>query len=375
MLHLSLPGPGRENSMKGSITSRGENTWLIRYYLPGTKKQIAVTFKGNYEDAELELARLLRKAKTGFVTEPEKITVGELLDRWLEIKKDKVEDTSWIKYIQNAKIWKKAGLEFIPLQKLIAIDIERALIRIPGNGKTKDLAYTVLKSTLKKAVQWKLIPHNPMDAVERPRVDKKEQQVLVEDEAARFLQAAKDNRWYALFYLALKTGTRLGELLALEWRHVDLERAEIHIVQTLVTVKGKKKLHPPKTKRSNRKIILDNATVALLKQHKKQRTEDAVRLGYGKVSWVFWVDKTGYPPTQSTILYHIHRLTKKAKVPDLHPHCLRHTHATFLLRQGVHMKIVAERLGHETLTMTDMYSHVLPDSQQEAVKAMKNLDF
>lgn len=95
--------------MKGSITSHGENTWLIRYYLPGTKDQKSVTFKGSYEDAEFKLADLLQKAKTGFATDPEKITVAELLDMWLAIKSGKVKETCWVEYEKKVASWEMLG--------------------------------------------------------------------------------------------------------------------------------------------------------------------------------------------------------------------------------------------------------------------------
>jgi len=360
--------------MKGSIVSRGKDVWLIRYYPPGSRKQKSSTFRGSYEDAELELARLLREVRNGLPTEPEKVTVAELLDKWLEVKKGKVKDTTWYKYQMYVGMWKKTFIADSLLHKLNPLDIEIALSRFNLSPKTISILCVILKTAFKKAVQWKLIPYNPMDAVEPPRIRHKEIQIWSEDEALKFLEVSRGSKYHVLFYLALKTGLRLGELLALEWRNVDLDKGEIYVMQTMVELPTGRCVQSPKTRRSIRRVPLDNKTLVLLKQHKKKCMETAVKLGIGKVKWVFWREQTQQPPTASAIQIAFHKLIKKAGVPDIKFHSLRHTHATFLLRQGIHMKIVADRLGHETVRMTDLYSHILPDSQQEAVKAMERMD-
>lgn len=362
--------------MKGSITKRGENTWLIRFYPPGSKKQKAVTFHGTYEEAEIRLAELIKEAKTGFPTDPEKITVTELLDKYLLVKKGKVKDTTRHTYNTKAKLWKKSRIASHPIQQLNPIDIEIALNEIPGSAQTRLKAYTVLKEALKKAVQWKIIHYNPMDAVDPPKIEKKEPRVWTVKEAEQFLKTAEGHSYYLLFYLALKTGARLGELLALEWRNVDLNKKEMRITQTQAEIDGKViGMQSPKTRKSIRKIPLDDRTIEILMRYKQQREEEAIRRGFGNISRVFWVNKSGGPVRSRYVEKAMHKLARKAGVPDITFHDLRHTHATLLLANHVHMKTIAERLGHETLYMTDLYSHILPDTQQEAVKALDRLGF
>lgn len=362
--------------MKGSITSRGENTWLIRFYPPGSKKQKAVTFHGTYEEAEIRLAELIKEAKTGFPTDPEKITVAELLDKFLAVKKGKVKETTRHAYSAKAKLWKKSRIADFPIQQLNPIDLEITLNELPGSMQTRLKAYTLLKEALKKAVQWKLLPYNPMDAVDPPRVEKKEPRVWTAKEAEQFLKTAEGHPYYVLFYLALKTGARLGELLALEWRNVDLDKKEIRITQTQAEISGKVRgTQSPKTRKSIRKIPLDDRTVEILMVYKHQREEEASRRGFGNISRLFWVDKSGGPVRSRYVEKAMRKLVQKAGVPDIPFHGLRHTHATLLLANNIHMKTIAERLGHETLYMTDLYSHVLPDTQQEAVRALDRLGF
>ncbi|SHJ82393.1 site-specific integrase [Desulfofundulus thermosubterraneus] len=203
-------------------------------------------------------------------------------------------------------------------------------------------------------------------------------QVWTEDEAARFLEvAAKRSKHYPLFVLALSTGMRLGELLGLKWEDVDLEAGFLQVKRTLADRSAIKKVIflPPKSQAARRKIPLDAFTVEVLKRHRKKQIEIHLKKGpeWQGHGLVFCTDR-GRPLYHSEVRSALTRLAHRAKVTPLRFHDIRHTHATFLLRKGIHPKIVAERLGHSSIKITlDTYSHVLPDTQAEAVKAIEGM--
>ncbi|GAB6274765.1 MAG: tyrosine-type recombinase/integrase [Peptococcaceae bacterium] len=367
--------------MRGHIRKRNKDTWTVVVELPrdpitNKRRQKWVAVTGTKKEAEKELARLLYELETGFYTEPSKMTFGEYLDLWLETMKNKVVRTTWNEYMYRIKRWKSTEAAAKPLQGVTVMDIELELQRFNlSPERTKDL-YVTAKEALKKAVSAGILNKNPFDAVRPPRISQKEMKVWTVNEAAVFLESAADNKHYAFFYLALKTGARLGELLALRWEDVDFERKIIQIKHSIANLSGKTVLQPPKTRSAQRTIPVDEATVNVLKNHKKLNTENSLKSGFGRVPWVFWSKKTGRPLYKSNMGRAFRTAIKKAGVTMIRFHDMRHTHATFLLEANVHPKIVSERLGHSSTQITlDRYSHILPNTQAEAVKAIKNLSF
>ncbi|HAG08371.1 MAG TPA: site-specific integrase [Desulfotomaculum sp.] len=367
--------------MRGHIRKRTRDSWTVVVELPrdpvtGKRRQKWVAVNGTKKEAEKELARLINELETGFYTEPSKMTFGEYLDLWLGAMKNKVKQTTWNEYMYRIKRWKNTDTAAKPLQKVTAMDIEIELQKFNLNpSRTKDL-YVIAKEALKKATATGFLSRNPMDAVDPPKVAQKEMKVWTKEEAAAFLKATADHKYYVLFYLALKTGARLGELLALQWENIDLERKTVQVKHSVANISRETVLQSPKTRSALRNIPIDEATVNVLKNHKKLTTERALKLGFGRVSWVFWSSRTGRP----LYLFSASRIFRiavgKSGVPMIRFHDLRHTHTTFLLEANVHPKIISERLGHSSVQITlDRYSHILPNMQGEAVKATKNLGF
>lgn len=366
--------------MRGCIYKRSKNSWTVVVELPRdpvTKKrrQKSVTVKGTKKDAERELARLINEIETGFYVEPSKITVGEYLEKWLEAIRENVKPTTLHTYTGQIKKWKES-LGSILLHKLSAMDIQLAIGKFDVESSTKRSLFATLETALNKAVKWGLLPRNPIKMVDAPRIQQKELRVWTEKETIRFLNVIKGSKHYCFFRLALVTGARLGELLGLQWRDIDFEKKTIHITRTVARISGKILEQPPKTAKARRSVPVDDKTIEILKKHRKKQIEKCLQNGE---SWndeypVFYSFRTRKPLDPSGFEDSIHRYIRKAGVPDISFHGLRHTHATLLLRQGVHPKIVAERLGHANVNITlNRYSHVLPDLQSEAVKAIEKV--
>ena len=191
--------------------------------------------------------------------------------------------------------------------------------------------------------------------------------------AQRLLEAAGTTRQYPLIYLALATGARLGEMLALRWADVDLERGVMEITRTARFFSGEGvTFGQPKSHRSRRPIALSPETLAVLKEHRREQIEERLRVGPGYEDGdLVFADAAGRAVYDSTVRRAFYAIVRAAGLDHLRIHDLRHTAATLMLRAGVNPKVVSERLGHATVSITlDTYSHVLPDLQREAAAAL-----
>jgi integrase len=233
----------------------------------------------------------------------------------------------------------------------------------------------VLHKALSQAVMWSLVPRNVTEAVSAPRPVPKEMRPLSAQEVRKLLEAAGDDSLEALWVLAVHTGMRQGELLALKWTDVDFEAGKVSVRRTLTRESGHFKLAEPKTKKSRRTIKLTSAAAEALRKHLSHQMQDIDRLGdlYRDRGLVF-TSSSGAPLNPSNIRNrNLRRLLLKAELPEIRFHDLRHTCATLLLSKNVHPKIVQEMLGHANVAITrDTYSHVLPGIGDQAALAMEN---
>lgn len=233
--------------------------------------------------------------------------------------------------------------------------------------------FTLLSTILKWAVRSRYISHNPCADVDRPKREESEMRVWGADQLRAFL--AVEDRLMPLFRVLAMCGLRRSEALAMQWRDVDLDAATISVRRARVRVRGEMIDRPtPKTKRGQRSIDLDPATVAVLR---KWRTDQkAERLAWGP-AWTdtgyIFTDESGLPLTPHVIDRRFVRLTRTAGLPEIRLHDLRHTHATLLLSNGVPVHIAAARLGHKAEVMLATYAHVLPQQQAEAAAAVAGL--
>ncbi|HYE64780.1 MAG TPA: site-specific integrase, partial [Pyrinomonadaceae bacterium] len=240
--------------------------------------------------------------------------------------------------------------------------------------------HAVLSTAFKQAVRWGMLARNPCDAVELPRMVRKEMRALSPKEAARFLEAAADDTHGVMFAFALATGMRPEEYLALKWSDVDLQKGTATVRRTVIWRKGGGwYFGEPKTPRSRRTIPLPASTVRALAEHRRHQAEIRLMLGaeYQNNDLVF-ASSEGTPLSlRNLILRHFKRILRRAELPDsIRLYDLRHTCATLLLAAGENPKVVSERLGHASIVLTlDTYSHVLPDMQQAATEKLESMLF
>lgn len=229
----------------------------------------------------------------------------------------------------------------------------------------------ILHQALRQAVKWGLLAHNPVDRVDLPRRARVEMRVWDEEQVRMFLaEARRSSAYYALYLTALTTGMRQGELMGLRWRDVDLTLGVASIQQTLYRIGKDVVAKEPKSVSSRRAIALPPTLVETLRG--VQAEQMAARREFGETyddHGLVFCQSSGKPLHAHNVTQRdLPRVAKRAGVPRIRFHDLRHCHATLLLQQGVHPKVVQERLGHSTISMTlDTYSHVVPGMQERAV--------
>ena len=233
--------------------------------------------------------------------------------------------------------------------------------------------HSTLHRSLSQAVSDDLfLPRNAAD-VKAPRPAPEEMRPLSEVEARAFLDAARGDRFEPLYVLAITTGLRRGELLGLRWDDVDLERGTLRVGRALVREGGRYTVGETKTKRGRRQVNLTPRTVSVLKAHRKCQLEEKIRFaGLFEERGLVFSTGVGTPLNPENLVKRSFKpLLKRASLPEIRFHDLRHTCATLLLGRGVHPKIVQELLGHATIAMTlDNYSHYLPSMGDQASGAM-----
>lgn len=235
--------------------------------------------------------------------------------------------------------------------------------------------YAVLRSALDGAVRDGLIAKNPATAVKRPGIARQEATHMEPDSINAILRAAQASRYYPALALIAATGLRRGEALALRWDKVDLDTGVLRVAATIGRVDGELVISEPKTDRSRRQVPLSPAVVALLRNQKA--TQDAERqaaagVWAGDDGLVFTTDR-GTPVDPRNLLRVVEVAAKSAGVENVGVHSLRHSAAVAWLERGVHIKAVADLLGHSSISITgDIYGHTSDDTARAAVEVLSD---
>lgn len=367
--------------MRGHITQRAKNkgTWSIKIALgkdnSGKYRYKWHTVQGSKRDAQKRLSELLHQLDTGTYIQPGKSTLAEYLGRWLaDYAKPNLSPRGYERYESIARMRLIPWLGNIPLSQLRPEHIQRlynAMLKEGLSARTIRYHHVVLHKALQTAIKWGLLGRNVTDSVDIPQASSKAVQTWDENELGIFLDAAKDTAYYALFYTALFTGMRRSELLALRWQDIDLIMGQVSVSRGLHRLRdGSSIFTKPKSAKSYRTIALSPSAVLTLKEHWEAQVAQAAMLGLSisNESLVFST-YDGKPLRPNTISRAWSNLAAKAGIRVIRFHDARHTHASLLLKQGIHPKVVQERLGHSTISTTlDIYSHVTPGLQEAAAK-------
>jgi integrase len=338
------------------------------------------------KEVQEKLHGALQEQQQGIVlTGTARQTVAQFLEDWLEnSQKLSVRPRTYERYSQIVRLHIIPVLGRHKLQTLSAQHVQAFYTQKVNEGlaaSTVGVFHNVLHKAMDTAVKWNLIPRNICDLVSPPHAATFEIKPLTIEQSHQLLAAAHGHRLEALFVLALATGMRRGELLGLKWQDINFSTGTLQIRRILTRVPsmmpGKGYVEAePKTQKSRRSVVVASFALEALKLHRLHQLEAKVKAGalWQEHDYVFCTSLGTHLNPNKDALEELKKLLKKAGLPDIRFHDLRHSAATLLLGEGVHPKVVQELLGHSDISMTmDVYSHVLPSMQQDAISRLNTV--
>lgn len=277
--------------MRGHIRRRGEHSWELKYELgadrrTGRRVTKYISFKGTKREAQAELVRLMETVRRGEHVDPAKLSVAEFLDRWeqgwaaLQVGLKTRE-----RYVELLRLHVRPHIGALPLHKLQPVHLAELYAELLAKGlgpRTIGHVHRVLHKALRVAVEWSLLARNPAAVARPPKVQAREIEIITIEQAQKILQCLRGRTLYPIIALALATGMRRGELLALRWGDVDLDAGRIQVECSLEQTKAGLRFKEPKTKHGRRSIKIPPSVVAELKAHWTQQQAQRLKLGLGR---------------------------------------------------------------------------------------------
>lgn len=363
---------GRRSNGEGRIEQRGDS-WRVQVMIGGRRRSITGKSK---REVQQRMRELQSNADKGLLP-PRRVTVREYMEQWLaDVAKPEVRDTTYRSYEQMTRLYIVPVLGYLKLGALQPSHVQGLHAQMQERGLSRNTvqrAHRVLHNALNRAVQWGYLPRNVADVVHPPTPKRTELNTLDVAQVKRLLDTAKGRRWEALLALAVATSLREGELLGLKWCDIDFEIGTLQVQRQLGITS--RKLVEPKTDSTRRSMHLPAYAVTALREHRIRQNE--TRLIKGR-EWqnndLIFPTHSGKPLMARNMVREFKNLLKKADLPDIRFHDLRHTAATLMLLQGIPVKVVQERLGHSQISLTlGTYSHVLPSMDKDAAAKMDQL--
>lgn len=357
--------------MQGSVQKHGAS-WRYAVYLGVENGKRKYLRKGGFRtqrEAQKAMREVLSTIDNGSFVEPNQTTLGDYLAKWLEDKSANLKYGTMRKYKWMINYRIVPALGSIPLQSLSPQHVQSFYnsLRIGDNPLSPRSilhVHRVLHEALDRALKWGFVVKNVASAVETPKVTKPEMKVWTAQESLEFLKVARGNRYYVVFALALETGMRQGEILALRWSDVNLEGSELHV--KLTDYLGH--VDSPKTIQGRRTIPLTPFMVQVLRSHRVAQAKERLFLGHDYQDNDLVVAKQDGTSLRSRSLdNHWYKLLKKSGLPVIRFHDLRHTFASLMLAAGVSPKTLVKIIGHATIAfLLDTYAHVYKEQENDA---------
>ena len=368
--------------MSGHIRRRGERSWEIKFDLgrdPATsgRKTAYRSFKGTKREAQVKLAELIAATNSGSYIEPSKMTVADFVrarvDQWEAAGNITARTAQRYRQLVENQIVPHLGAK--TLQKVTRLDVEGWHTTLRNGGlaaRTIGHAHRVLGGALRDAERDGVVIKNVCKIQKAPKVPETEM-VIVQDVPA-FIAKIAGARLYVPAVVALCTGLRLGELLALRDRRLDLDRKVIEVAEALEETKAKGIVFKtPKSKAGRRKLTLPDIAVDALREHRKQLLELRMKLGLGKLGPddLLFPNLNGGPQRPSTVSSDWGELAQRIGMPEITFHGLRHSHVSQLIASGVDIVTISKRLGHAKPSITlAIYSHMFHTDDRKAAAAI-----
>ncbi len=362
---------GRRGKGEGSIAKRPDGLWEARINIGTTatgKRMRKSVYGATKKEVADKLTKMAHQKLDGTLIDTGRMTVGDLLDKWLEDSaRLSVAPSTLNRYEGLVKRSIKPHLGTIKLSLLKPIHIQGMLSKLEqekAGDETRRYSFQVLRRALNVAERWGLIVRNPCNMVDQPKVTRREISPLTIPDVQKLLSVSADHRLHAVFVLAVTTGLRQGELFAIHWADIDLKTGVLAVRYTLEEVKSQLRLKEPKSKSGRRSVKLPDMAVSALWDHKARQVTEGLA-----ASKLVFCDANGHFLRKSNFARRDWKpIRAKAEIAETVVfHDLRHTSASLLLATGAHPKVVQERLGHSKISLTmDTYSHLMPGMQDDA---------
>lgn len=388
---------GRSGRRRGTVKQSANGSWYFVVDIAdedGKRQQTRRRGFASQRTAQAALNRVLQDLATRTYVAPSRLTLAAFLtDDWLPAIETTIRPSTFDSYSRNMRNHvARHPIGSVALQKVDASALNRLYADLlAGKTSTRPLAprsvayiHVILHRAFRDAVRWDRLVRNPCDSADPPRPGRSHRSTMrtwTADELAAFLTATTEHRLTAAWWVLATTGMRRGELLGLAWEAVDLDAGLASIRRTLVTTRARRKGEPgmswsePKTDKGWRTVALDQATVVALRAHRAHQLEERLLAGpeYADQGLVFCT-AFGQPIHPKTLSWYFEQAGKRAGLPRIRLHDLRHSYATLALKAGVHPRVVQERLGHANVGVTlDTYSHVSMPMQAEAASLVAGL--
>ena len=369
----------RSPSGMGTISLRADNRWWSRITLDDGKRK---AFYGHTEaEVREKLIKALGEKQKGTLISKRVPTLKEFIPEWLdEVARPKLKASTHLRYSQ---LFNKHILPSLGKHNLVKLSPQH-LQRFYNDKLAAGLAprtvghmHRALRVSLETALRWGYVQRNVCNLVAPPRVSRADYQVFTPEQARRFLESIQGDPLEAYYILALTTGMRSGEIRGLRWDDLDMEKGIVTVKRSIRRVDNKGWVESePKTKKSWRVIPLIQPAMVALHNHRARQLEQRLQMGplWEEKNRVF-CNSLGRPLEDQNIAQRSFKpLLRRAGLPDMRLHDLRHSAASMLLAFGVEMKTISEILGHSSLSITaDLYTHVLSETTKEAVSRLNRL--
>ena len=362
---------------EGTISKRQDGTYEGKISLgvdaEGKRKRKTVYGK-TQKEVRAKIDEVKQQLANGTFSDT-RLKVKSYLEGWLKEKTRQVKPRTAEAYKYNLEKYVMPQIGGVQLSKLTPLHIQTMCSEIAtvSGPRTANMCRTILFSAMKQALRWGLIPRNPVEGVDPMKEHKQEMTLWTSAEAVKFLDTARSHRLYALFYLAMSTGMRRGELLGLRWQ--DVRPGTLHIRQSLTVVKNQIAISVPKTEKGKRRVAISPNVEETLEAHRQRQEAERQMLGN------LWPDndlvfrtEVGTPIHPRNLERTWYALQKNVDVPKVRLHDLRHLHASLAIRQGMDAKVLADRLGHSRASLTlDVYTHLFEEQRANSAVSLSVL--